>query len=216
MNSQLGRRARILQNLRGNRAQPRELPDSTAPIPDWDREQKIKQLAKQMTAVHTEVVRLGDQDWSDWIVEQLPKRGLSRILVGDNERGDQLQEKSAEKLSITRYQKSVEEWKPELFQKIEVGVTGTLGGIASTGSLILWPDSAEPRLMSLAPPIHIAILEADSIHATFAEAMQQGEWVKQMPTNALLISGPSKTADIEQTLAYGIHGPQQLIVLIVE
>jgi len=41
-------------------------------------------------------------------------------------------------------------------------------------------------------------------------------WAQSMPTNAVLISGPSKTADIEQTLAYGVHGPKELIVLVVE
>jgi L-lactate dehydrogenase complex protein LldG len=41
-------------------------------------------------------------------------------------------------------------------------------------------------------------------------------WHERMPTNALLISGPSKTADIEQTLAYGVHGPKELIVLVIE
>ncbi|WP_278366532.1 LUD domain-containing protein, partial [Marinobacter salarius] len=41
-------------------------------------------------------------------------------------------------------------------------------------------------------------------------------WAAGMPTNALLVSGPSKTADIEQTLAYGVHGPKELIVLVIE
>jgi L-lactate dehydrogenase complex protein LldG len=36
-----------------------------------------------------------------------------------------------------------------------------------------------------------------------------------MPTNALLISGPSKSADIEQTLAYGVHGPKELVILLI-
>jgi L-lactate dehydrogenase complex protein LldG len=44
--------------------------------------------------------------------------------------------------------------------------------------------------------------------------MSAEDW-SEMPTNLLLISGPSKTADIEQTLAYGIHGPKRLITLIV-
>jgi len=70
--------------------------------------------------------------------------------------------------------------------------------------------------MSLVPPVHIALLKADHIHETFAQAMQVQQWADKMPTNALLVSGPSKTADIEQTLAYGIHGPRQLIVLILE
>jgi L-lactate dehydrogenase complex protein LldG len=45
--------------------------------------------------------------------------------------------------------------------------------------------------------------------------MREQGWAQAMPTNALLISGPSKTADIEQTLAYGVHGPKRLIVLVV-
>ena len=46
--------------------------------------------------------------------------------------------------------------------------------------------------------------------------MKAQNWSSGMPTNALLISGPSKTADIEQTLAYGVHGPKELIVLMIE
>ena len=44
--------------------------------------------------------------------------------------------------------------------------------------------------------------------------MIKQRWAEAMPTNALLISGPSKSADIEQTLAYGVHGPKELIVLV--
>ena len=46
--------------------------------------------------------------------------------------------------------------------------------------------------------------------------MQKENWAGNMPTNAFLISGPSKTADIELTLAFGVHGPKELIVLIVD
>jgi len=88
--------------------------------------------------------------------------------------------------------------------------------IAETGSLTLWPTPDEPRLMSLVPPVHIAVLNASEIYTTFHEAMLAREWAAGMPTNALLISGPSKTADIEQTLAYGVHGPKELIVLVIE
>ena len=70
--------------------------------------------------------------------------------------------------------------------------------------------------MSLAPPVHVALLDAVNIHNTFWEAINQVQWADGMPTNALLISGPSKTADIEQHLSYGVHGPKELIVLIRE
>ena len=70
--------------------------------------------------------------------------------------------------------------------------------------------------MSLVPPIHIAVLRADKIYNSLLEVMQKENWSANMPTNAFLISGPSKTADIELVLAFGVHGPKELIVLIVE
>ena len=65
------------------------------------------------------------------------------------------------------------------------------------------------------PPIHFALLDARHIHATFYDAIRAENWPAGMPTNALLISGPSKTADIQQTLAYGAHGPKELVVLLI-
>ena len=87
--------------------------------------------------------------------------------------------------------------------------------IAETGTLGLWPDEPEPRLMSLVPTVHCVLLAAATIHNTFYEAMQSEGWANGLPTNALLISGPSKTADIQVTLAYGAHGPKELIVLLM-
>jgi len=113
------------------------------------------------------------------------------------------------------YNKPIEECKDLLFE-IDSSITSTIGGIAETGSLIIWPSQDEPRLMSLIPPIHIAVLHANTIHINFIEAMSKDNWIKKMPTNVLLISGPSKTADIEQTLVYGIHGCKELIVLLIQ
>ena len=71
------------------------------------------------------------------------------------------------------------------------------------------------QIVSLVPHLHIAILRADRLYDTLRQAMIAQNWLDGMPTNALLISGPSKTSDIEQTLAYGVHGPRRLVVLIV-
>ena len=100
--------------------------------------------------------------------------------------------------------------------KIDAGITSTLGAIAETGAIVVWPTEKEPRLMSLVPSIHIAVLDADSIFNTFCEAIQTQNWPEKMPTNVLLISGPSKTADIELVLAFGVHGPKEVVVLILD
>jgi L-lactate dehydrogenase complex protein LldG len=68
--------------------------------------------------------------------------------------------------------------------------------------------------MSLVPPVHFVLLDATTIHANLHAALTAERWAAGMPTNALVISGPSKTADIQQTLAYGAHGPRELIVLV--
>ena len=103
-----------------------------------------------------------------------------------------------------------------MFHATPAAFTRARGAIAETGTLILWPDADEPRLMSLVPPVHIVLLDAAHIYNTFYEAMHAEGWSHGLPTNALLISGPSKTADIQQTLAYGAHGPKELVVLMIE
>jgi L-lactate dehydrogenase complex protein LldG len=102
-----------------------------------------------------------------------------------------------------------------MFHDIPASLTTARAAIAETGTLILWPDANEPRLMSLVPPVHIVLLDARKIYNTFYEAIEQEGWKNGMPTNALLVSGPSKTADIQVTLAYGAHGPKELVVLLM-
>ncbi len=209
-------RENILNRLRTNRKTNTPLPETILPEDYWEREHKITQISERMQAVHTEVHRVSTDDMIDWFQKQLPLRKLNRILLGDNELAKTIESSMPPSIQVTRYQRVIEEWKQELFQDIDVGITSTLGAIAETGSLILWPNHEEPRLMSLVPPIHIAVLKADDIYVSFAEAIAKQQWNNHMPANALLISGPSKTADIEQTLVYGVHGPRQLIVLILE
>ncbi len=180
----------------------------------WSGAERVQRLTQQMEAVHTEVHQLQDGDWVGWINRELPKRAVKRLLAGDS-LADQLDDSRHDSLTVTRYSEQIEVWKGELFNQIDAAVTTTRGGIASSGTVVLWPTEEEPRLMSLVPPLHIALLQADQIHDTFEQMMEAEQWSRQMPTNALLISGPSKTADIQQVLAYGVHGPKALIVLIL-
>jgi L-lactate dehydrogenase complex protein LldG len=156
------------------------------------------------------------EDWVDWVNAELPRRGMRRALLGSGSIARQFAEAASDAFELSRYDRTIDQWKGRLFDSVDFAITGSLAGLAESGSLVLWPNAEEPRLMSLVPPLHVALLDADQLFENFADLIARGDWAQRMPTNALLISGPSKTADIEQTLAYGIHGPKALITLLLE
>jgi L-lactate dehydrogenase complex protein LldG len=65
------------------------------------------------------------------------------------------------------------------------------------------------------PPVHIAVLRASRLYASLPAAVAALQPQSRMPSNLLLVSGPSKTADIQQVLAYGAHGPKELVIVLV-
>ncbi|MFL6609974.1 MULTISPECIES: LutC/YkgG family protein [Pseudomonas] len=183
-------------------------------------EERIPQLRKQMEAVHTEIHLTSGEAWPALLAQLLRDRQLPSLLIAPTtphgQKIVQFWSNNPDLPALKTYDRPVEEWKAELFNHTPASLTGTLGAIAATGSLILWPTREEPRLMSLVPPVHFALLKASEIRDNFYEVQQEFAWAQGMPTNALLVSGPSKTADIEQVLAYGAHGPKDLVVLILE
>ncbi|PWC96300.1 lactate utilization protein [Azospirillum sp. TSO5] len=211
----------ILTKLRATRdAHPLTPPPSDfAPIEakHWAEEERLPRIRRLMEAVHTEFLDATEADWPVVLREFLEREGVGSLLYAPaTEAGKRLVEGwGAASTTLIPYDRPLEDIKPQLFESIEAGLTTTRGAIAETGSLILWPTADEPRTLSLVPHIHIAILRTDALYDTFLQAMREQGWAQAMPTNALLVSGPSKTADIEQTLAYGVHGPKRLIVLVV-
>jgi L-lactate dehydrogenase complex protein LldG len=72
------------------------------------------------------------------------------------------------------------------------------------------------RLVSVVPPVHIAIVAASRIRATLGEVLAMLRDGREVSPAVTFITGPSRTADIELTLTIGVHGPQQLYVIIDE
>lgn len=96
-----------------------------------------------------------------------------------------------------------------------VSVTGALAAVAETGTLMLASGPQSPTTLNFLPDDHIVVLSAARVVAHLEDAWQQlRSELSEMPRTVNLISGPSKTADVEQTLHQGAHGPRRLHVVL--
>ncbi|MBP6006624.1 MAG: lactate utilization protein [Rhodoferax sp.] len=180
-----------------------------------DNSERVVRLRAALEAAHAELYDVTEADWVSVLLGVVAKKGIRQLLIGkDTLHGIEVTAKAPENLELVNYEQPIDTWRDLLFDDIDAGLTVAKGAIAETGSLILWPTPAEPRLMSLVPGIHFVLLDVHTIYADLHDAMVSQAWSTRMPTNALLVCGPSKTADIQQTLAYGAHGPKELVVLM--
>jgi L-lactate dehydrogenase complex protein LldG len=176
---------------------------------------RISRLRTAMEAVKTEFHDVTAGDWVDVLLRVAATKGIRNLLIGTNTpHGAELQARNPDSLQLVHYAQPIEAWRDTLFDSIDASLTAARSAVAEIGSVIVWPTSSEPRLMSLVPHIHFVLLDVVTIHSDLHSAITAERWSDGLPTNALLIGGPSKTADIQQTLAYGAHGPKELIVLL--
>ena len=205
----------ILERLKNNTNETNHVKVNVTKITyDCSKEEMIVKLSEKLQSARAETYLLSDAELIDWLNEELPKRGINNLLMGASI-AKQISKDINNEIEVLKYDDPYESWSEKLFNETDASITTTIGAIAQSGSIVLHPTPEEPRLMSLVPDIHIALVYEDTIYETFNQIITSQYWAKNMPTNALLISGPSKTADIEQVLAYGVHGPKELIVLIL-
>jgi L-lactate dehydrogenase complex protein LldG len=96
----------------------------------------------------------------------------------------------------------------------DLGITPAHLGVASTGSVLL-SSASGPRSTGLLPPAHLVILDEDAIVPGFEELMTELGRLAREASHLVLITGPSRTSDIEMTTVRGVHGPERVIVLVV-
>lgn len=112
---------------------------------------------------------------------------------------------------------SIAEYKGKLLQ-CGIGVTCADYALADTGTVVLLSGREHHRLASLLPPVHICLLPTDRIFpnlASLLDHISDESYSCERPPHALTcITGPSRTADIEQTITTGVHGPKALHVLL--
>ena len=117
-------------------------------------------------------------------------------------------------LELRRYDRTLKEQQHELFNT-DCGITTSHAAIAETGSVVLIPSPEEPRLLSLAMPLHLVVVEASTLMPTLADFISRGDYQARMPSNLVVVTGASRTADIELVLAMGVHGPRHYLVALV-
>ena len=99
----------------------------------------------------------------------------------------------------------------------KLGITGSFCAIAETGTLLLMTHPTTPNKTSLLPDTHVAIVKTSRVVVGMEDAwnLARNE-LKELPRACSFISGPSRTADIEQTLVIGAHGPYRVHIILVD
>lgn len=179
--------------------------------------QQLDAMQAALRASHAEVDCVSMDAWPALLAQRLGAHGVRRLLIDRaSAEGQALRAALPAGVEALSFERPLAQWKGELFDSVDAGFTVARSGIAATGTLVIAPDAATPRTVSLAPPLHICLVYTSTLHADLHAAARAERWADGMPANLVLVSGPSKTSDIQQTLAYGAHGPRWLWVLIID
>jgi L-lactate dehydrogenase complex protein LldG len=144
------------------------------------------------------------------VVEEVHARGLRRVALSD------APELAALRARLAGLELAGPESPRATLLAAELGVTLAQRGIAETGTLVLESARERHRLISLLPPVHVALLSARALLGTLGEALAAVRTSTGAPASRTItfVTGPSRTADIELTLVVGVHGPRELLVLV--
>lgn len=187
----------------------------------------VQRFFKEMQAAggFTHLAAGPDEVWQTlWPIIQA--RSVRRILLGKTPLLDRLQllhRLQRENLEVLQVSDLTADTAREAFFQADLGISGVEYLIAETGSVVMATKPQEPRSLSLLPPIHIALAEPGQIlpdlfdlFDLFAPTATPGRPSSPPPSCLTLITGPSKTGDIELRLVTGVHGPGELHVVVCE
>jgi L-lactate dehydrogenase complex protein LldG len=171
---------------------------------------RIKHFAEQLTAVGAQYTTVQNEtDAAAALAGILTAAGARRVAGSDAPLVQRLLQAVGNGLMIDRLERLSRD---QLFA-CDAGVTTAQWGIADTGTLVLESARERSRLLSLVPPIHVALLSTRCICDSLADALARVSVASHAIT---FITGPSRTSDIELTLVVGVHGPQTVHVLLME
>lgn len=99
-----------------------------------------------------------------------------------------------------------------------VSVTGAFSAVAETGTLALTSGAPSPTLLNFLPENHIVVLDAKDLSGSYEDlwAKLKAQYGAEMPRTLNLVTGPSRSGDIEQTILMGAHGPKRLHIILLD
>jgi L-lactate dehydrogenase complex protein LldG len=161
----------------------------------------------------------GDAEAVTRILELLKEKSARRVLLSASlllERLNLADRLRAAGLETTASDTLTPATCREGFFAADAGITGVDYLVAETGSVVLLADREEPRSVSLLPPVHIAVAERGQLLPDLFDLFDPRRWQGQGPPSCLsVITGPSKTGDIELRLVTGVHGPGEVHVVLL-
>lgn len=164
----------------------------------------VERFMMELAAVGAEVELVRMQDLHPRLTSLFHDLSIERVLTWERIDGLDRAQLTAQGMRLTT--------SPD--PSLRAGLTGCACAIAETGTLLLTSAPGQPLSASLLPELHVAVVHRSQIVWSMEEALQRPD-VRQAATT-VLITGPSRTADIEMTLTIGVHGPGQLSVFVVE
>ena len=191
------------------------------------RDRLLDQLARVAQSMGWNVNRVPDPEDAIAYVESLAAaREVGSIVRSDQEVFHQLPLDASMRdlgVSITTVARNEDQSREALREEIiaaGIGITGADYAVAETGSVVVLPRRGLSRLVSLVPPIHIALVQPDDVIESLDDLflLRRLEYHRQggeMGSYLNFITGPSRTADIEQTLVVGVHGPKEVHLLLL-
>ena len=103
-----------------------------------------------------------------------------------------------------------------VFDRVQAGITGADYAVAESGTFVIIHNAQQPRLASLAPILHIALIPVERMVSTYERAIEEiYDAAEDIPSHVTFTTGPSMTADIQGKPFKGMHGPRRLIVILI-
>ena len=201
-----------------------EIAPPTAPAPPVEEEvvrlagpedDLINLFAERAEEVGMTVHRVGDAEVASRLGALLEQLNATRVVLGTGPANADL----GVAQWLREHGITVVDWREhpgfEIQYDVDAGITGVHAALAETGTLVCCSDACHSRGLSLVPPIHIAIVRSGDVLPDMIDYWSRMR-ADDLPSSQVLITGPSKTADIEGMLVTGVHGPGQVHVLLAE